>query len=49
MSALHHLIATSAALVAKCQSLTSEKLFEHLVGAGEQRWRHDKAEGLGGL
>ena len=24
-------------------------LFDHLVGAGEQRWRHRKAERLGGL
>ena len=23
--------------------------FNHLVGAGEQRWRHDEAERLGGL
>ena len=24
-------------------------LFDHLVGAGEQRWRHGEAEHLGGL
>ena len=25
------------------------RLFDHLVGAGEQRWRHVEAERLGGL
>jgi hypothetical protein len=25
------------------------QLFDHLVGAGEQRWRHIEAEHLGGL
>src|SRR6478736_1148338 len=26
-----------------------QMLFDHLVGAGEQRWRHVEAERLGGL
>jgi hypothetical protein len=24
-------------------------LFDHLIGAGKQRWRHSQTEGLGGL
>jgi hypothetical protein len=33
---------------ALCQKQTSGCLFDHLVGAREQRWRHGEAERLGG-
>src|SRR5580704_16745378 len=31
------------------QSQQSSSLFDHLVGGGDQRWRHGQAEHLGGL
>ena len=34
---------------AKCQKQTSERLFDHLVGSGEERLRHYEAESLGGF
>jgi len=30
-------------------ALSRAASFDHLVGAGEQRWRHIKAEHIGGL
>ena len=34
---------------ALCQKRTLSRLFDHLVGAGEKRWRHGKTKRLGGL
>src|SRR5262245_63481695 len=34
------------AAVSRCSNRRAEDLFDHLVGAGEQRWRHVEAEHL---
>ena len=41
--------AVQLGMSAECQKRTSHFLFNHLVGAGEQRGRHGEAKRLGGL
>src|SRR3974390_2454366 len=41
--AVHHIMSGCE------QSQQTSSLFDHLVGGGEQRWRHGQAERLGGL
>jgi hypothetical protein len=35
--------------VLRCRENEAAPLFDHLVGAGEQRWRYVKAEALSGF